>query len=123
MNKGFCYINTYFINKFLLSRININENVHEDLVCILQDYLDELKNSFLYLKNNWDKMSPPINYIENIQDYIVKAKFNLLIQVIVNKCIEIEGILIENNYLPNKLKLLVLSKISKVYNIFADINV
>ena len=66
MNKGFCYINTYFINKFLLSRININENVHEDLVCILQDYLDELKNSFLYLKNNWDKMSPPINYIENI---------------------------------------------------------
>ena len=63
------------------------------------------------------------NYIENIQDYIVKAKFNLLIQVIVNKCIEIEGILIENNYLPNKLKLLVLSKISKVYNIFADVNV
>jgi len=63
------------------------------------------------------------NYIENIQDYIVKAKFNLLIQVIVNKCIEIEGILIENNYLPNKLKLLVLSKISKVYNIFAIANV
>jgi hypothetical protein len=61
------------------------------------------------------------NYIENIKDYIVKAKFNLLIQVIVNKCIEIEGILIENNYLPNKLKLLVLAKISKVYNIFAAI--
>lgn len=59
------------------------------------------------------------DYLENIQDYIIKTKFNLLIHVIVDKCIEIKGFLIENNYLPNKLKLLVLAKISKVYNIFA----
>jgi hypothetical protein len=59
------------------------------------------------------------DYLENIQDYIIKTKFNLLIHVIVDKCIEIKGFLIENNYLPNKLKLLVLAKINKVYNIFA----
>jgi len=66
MNKSFCYINTHYINKFLLSRIDINKNINKDLVCILQDYLDELKNIFLYLKNNWDKIPPPVGYVESI---------------------------------------------------------
>ena len=59
------------------------------------------------------------NYIDNIQDYIIKEKYNLLIHVIVDKCIEINEIISDNSYLPINLKLLVLTKINKVYNIFA----
>jgi len=66
MNKSFTYINTHYINKFLLAKININTNVNKDLVCILEDYLQEVKDLFLYLKDNWGKIQPPIAYIEPI---------------------------------------------------------
>jgi hypothetical protein len=59
------------------------------------------------------------NYIDNIQDYIINEKYTLLMHVIVDKCIEIKEIISDNSYLPDNLKLLVLTKINKVYNIFA----
>ena len=59
------------------------------------------------------------NYIENIHRYIIEEKYTLLIHVIIDKCIEINGIISDNSYLPNNLKLLVLSKINSVYSIFA----
>jgi hypothetical protein len=66
MNKSFSYINTHYINKFLLAKISINPNVQKNLVCILKDYLQEVKDLFLYLKDNWDKIPQPINYAETI---------------------------------------------------------
>jgi len=45
----------------------------------------------------------------------------LLMHVIVDKCIEIKEIISDNSYLPDNLKLLVLSKINCVYNIFSGI--
>ena len=58
------------------------------------------------------------NYIEDIKDYIIDARYTLLIQVIIDKCIEIDSILRYNNYLPKNLKLLVFTKIKNIYNIF-----
>lgn len=58
------------------------------------------------------------NYIEDIKDYIIDARYTLLIEVIIDKCIEIDSILRYNNYLPKNLKLLVFEKIKNVYNIF-----
>ena len=60
-------------------------------------------------------------YIENIQNYIINEKYTLLMHVIVDKCIEIKEIISDNSYLPDNLKLLVLSKINCVYNIFSGI--
>jgi len=59
------------------------------------------------------------NYIEDIKDYIIDARYTLLIEVIIDKCIEIDSILRYNNYLPKNLKLLVFAKIKNVYNIFS----
>ena len=71
MNKSFCYINTHYINKFLLSRIYINKNVNKNLVCILEDYLQEVKDTFLYLKDNWTIIKPPTGYNYNVPYNIV----------------------------------------------------
>jgi hypothetical protein len=62
MNRSFPYINTHYINKFLLIRISMNDRVNKKLVCILRQYLDELKDLFLYLKNNWDNIIAPDGY-------------------------------------------------------------
>lgn len=107
-----------------------NIRIHKSLeplktLYILIGYENEITENLNNLKYNmigickYTILYIIFNYIDNIQDYIIKEKYNLLIHVIVDKCIEINEIISDNSYLPINLKLLVLTKINKVYNIFA----
>lgn len=113
-----------------LNDILCNIRIHKSLeilrtMYILIGYENEITKNVNNLKYNmmgickYSLLYIIYNYIENIHRYIIEEKYTLLIHVIIDKCIEINGIISDNSYLPNNLKLLVLSKINSVYSIFA----
>jgi hypothetical protein len=60
------------------------------------------------------------NYIENIHEYIIQTKLKKLIPIILQKCLEIKNIIINNKNFPINLKLMFLKKIENVYNLFIN---